>query len=150
MLTQNINKYINKGNKVYLYSFCEHEGDERVIDVLLKKFKNNPNIVDVRFDGDVDKFLNIYIKMEYMICSRFHAMILSTIAKQKMYVLSYSKKIDNVSEDLELNLPIKHFEEIEENMELNLNDFVCVDENTTRNIIKNAKNQENMVKKALT
>ena len=32
-----------------------------------------------------------------------------------MYVTSYSKKMDNVNNDLKLELPLMHFEEIDEN-----------------------------------
>ena len=53
--------------------------------------------------------------MENMVCARFHAMILSCVAKQNLYVMSYSKKIDNVIEDLDLNLPIIHFNDIDKN-----------------------------------
>ena len=76
---------------------------------LMKEFLNNPKVEEVRYDGDIDKFLNTYSQMEYMICARFHAIILSCLCKQKMFVMSYSKKIDNVINDLELNLPILHF-----------------------------------------
>ena len=80
-------------------------------------------IIPILFEGDVDRFLGMYAKMEYMICSRFHAMILSTVARQKMYVLSYSKKINNVIEDLELNLPIDHFDDVDPDKTLSLDEL---------------------------
>ena len=40
--------------------------------------------------------------MEYMICQRFHSVILSYICNQKYYIISYSKKICNIIEDLKL------------------------------------------------
>ena len=147
MLTNNISEYLNQGKKVYLYSFCEPEGDERTMDILLEEFKGNPNIIGVRFDGDVDKFLDIYIKMEYMICARFHAVILSSVARQKMYVMSYSKKIDNVINDLRLDLPIIHFDEISSNLSINLSEFNSIEENKIKRVINEAENQELAVKK---
>ena len=84
-----------------------------------------------------------------MIFARFHAMILSTVARQKMYVMSYSKKIDNVIEDLELNLPIIHFEDINKDINIKLEEFVSVGEEKTQNIIEKSKEQEAAIKKFL-
>ena len=61
--------------------------------------------------------------MEYMICSRFHAMILSVICKQKMFVMSYSKKIDNVIKDLEFSVKTMNFNQLQENTSINLRQF---------------------------
>ena len=43
LLVNNIDRYLKSGNSVYLYSFCEYEGDEKTIDTILQKFPNNPN-----------------------------------------------------------------------------------------------------------
>ncbi len=147
-LENNIQSFINQGKTIYLYSFCEYEGDEDTIDYILNKFHSD-KIVPILFEGDVDRFLGMYAKMEYMICSRFHAMILSTVARQKMYVLSYSKKIDNVIEDLELNLKIEHFEDVKPDTIISLDDFVEVDEEKIVSITKEAEKQEEAVKKYL-
>ena len=145
MLINNIKKYINQGKKVYLYSFCKYEGDERIIDILINKFKNN--VVDVRYDGNINEFLNLYSKMEYMVCSRFHAMILSSIANQKMYIMSYSKKINNVVNDLGLNLLIINFSEINDKLDMNIENFMGVDKDKISKIIDKAHMQEDVIKK---
>lgn len=145
MLINNIKKYINQGKKVYLYSFCKYEGDERIIDILINKFKNN--VVDVRYDGNINEFLNLYSKMEYMVCSRFHAMILSSVANQKMYIMSYSKKINNVVNDLGLNLPIVSFSEINDKLDMNIENFMGVDKDKISKIIDKAHMQEDVIKK---
>lgn len=141
-LVNNVNHYIQEGNKVYLYSFCKHEQDEIVMEKLMKEFENNPNVVKVRYDGDIDKFLEIYSKMEYMICARFHAIILSCICRQKMFVMSYSGKIDNVIEDLELKLPILYFHKTDKNLVIDKEKFKTIDENKLLNIIENSKEQD--------
>lgn len=144
-LVNNIRNYLSSGKKVYLYSFCEYEGDERTLNSILEHFTDKDNIYDIRYDGDVDKFLNIYSKMEYMICSRFHAMILSTIAKQKMYVISYSNKITNVINDLELNIPVLNFKDVTCNKNIVLDDFVCVENKKIENIVVEAQGQEEII-----
>lgn len=149
ILTNCIKEYIAQGKKVYLYSFCSYEGDERAINEILDRLDNNSRVGKVLFDGDVNKFLDMYSKMEYMICARFHAMILSVIAKQKIYVMSYSKKIDNVIKDLELDVPIMRFNELEKNKNIALLDFKDIDEEKINSIVNEAKNQELFIKKML-
>lgn len=124
MLVKNIKEYIEKNYKIYLFSFCEYEGDEITIDAILKEFKGNDNVIPVRYDGNIEEFLDIYGKMEYMICGRFHAMILSCVCRQKMLITSYSDKIDNVVKDLSLNIPIIRLETIEERQTMMLDKFV--------------------------
>ena len=48
---------------------------KKTVDYLMKKLGENENIHDVRYRGNIDEFLEVYAKMEYMICSRFHAMV---------------------------------------------------------------------------
>ena len=146
-LINNIKEYIEMGKKVYLYSFCKYEGDENTIDNILNKFYNNSHVISVKYNGNVDDFMELYSKMEYMICARFHAMILSCVARQKMYIMSYSKKIDNVIDDLNLDLPVIHFSEIKENIKLNLNHFVSIDEDKIKKIIKESSKQINVITK---
>lgn len=148
-LTKNIDEYLSIGKKVYLYSFCESEGDERTINNILSKFPNDSNVITVRYKGNVDEFLDLYSKMEYMICARFHAMILSSVFKQKMYIMSYSKKIDNVIEDLNLDLPILHFDNFKKDIYLNLEDFIGVEKNRLTQIIEASKGQESAIKNIL-
>lgn len=142
LLIHHIEKYIQLGNTVYIYSFCEYEGDEVTLNKILETFKNNRKIIGIRYDGDIDKFLNLYSKMEYMICARFHAMILSTIARQKMFMISYSNKIDYVIEDLNLALPVIHFQDLSDDMTMNLEDFRDVKEEKILKIIKESRKQD--------
>ena len=142
MLTYNIKEYIEAGKKVYLFSFCENEGDEQTINTLLERFEYSQNIVPVRYNGNIDEFINIYSQMEYMICARFHAMILSSISNEKMYIMSYSKKIDNVIQDLDFNLPIIHFDEINSNTKIDLKDFENIENRKIKKVIKEAEKQE--------
>lgn len=148
-LINNIKKYIRDGNTVYLYSFCEHEGDDVAIDKILQKLKNTSKVIPVRYKGDINYFLKMYSKMEYMICSRFHAMILSCIARQKMYIMSYSKKIDNVIEDLSLKVPILHFDEIVSDKEIELEQFKTVEDKQIEEIIQFSKEQSQAFSKAI-
>ena len=140
-LLNNINAYIKEGYSIYLYSFCEHEKDEETIDYLMKELGEDKNIKDVRYRGNIDDFLELYAKMEYMICSRFHAMVLSSVANQKMYVTSYSNKISNVIDDLNLDIPLLNLKNIKENDIVKLNEFKSIDKEKIDRIRINAKQQ---------
>lgn len=146
-LKKNIKKYISLGKDVFLFSFCKCEGDEDIIEDILKSFPNENHLHVVKYTGDIDDFLNQYNLMEYMICARFHAMILASIAMQKIYVMSYSKKIDRVIEDLKLSLPILHINELEDNYELSLEQFKSVDKEKIQKISKDAQKQDEAIRK---
>ena len=127
LLANSINSYVKDGKKIYLFSFCEYEGDESGIEKLLSYLdKDTAKAVEVvKYTGDVDEFMKIYKKMEYMICTRFHSMILSVNCNQKIYCVSYSKKMNNVAEDLGFNIEIKNIKDLDSDF-IQLNDFIKV------------------------
>ena len=144
MLAHNIVDYIDLGKEVYLFSFCKYEGDERAIEQLIKmlpaKCKNH--VHTIYYHGNLEEFLKVYQSMEYIICSRFHAMILSVIMEQKCRILSYSNKIDYVIEDLQLfKQKVLRFEELEENLKMPLEEFESVPKEKVNEITKQAKEQ---------
>ena len=146
-LCNNISNYIKSGNDVYLFSFCKYEGDEITIEKIISKFPNEPKLHAIKYNGNVDEFLKIYNQMEYMICARFHAMILSSLVSQKIHIMSYSKKIDRVIKDLDLSFPILHFNKLTTNYELPLENFKSIESEKINQISKNAEKQDEAIKK---
>jgi len=122
-LKNNISNYQKQGKKVYLFSFCKYEGDERAIKKLESLVEDKENLEIVRYDGNIDEFLNKYSKMEYMLCTRFHSMILSKKLNQKVFVLSYSDKLNNVIDDLKLPFNIVNCRDIKNNTIFELSEF---------------------------
>lgn len=139
----NIINYIKQRKTVYLFSFCKEENDEKAIENIIQKipeqYKNK--IKKVYYDGNIKKFMETYKKMEYMICCRFHAKILSVALGQKMYILSYSKKIDNVVQDLSLAEKYTNIENLKENTNIELKDFKKVDKEKINQIREESKKQ---------
>jgi len=127
MLKNNIHNYQKEGKTVYLFSFCAYEGDEKTIEKVERLVKDKEKLKIIKYDGKIKDFLEIYSQMEYMICTRFHSMILSTKLEQEILVLSYSKKIDNVIKDLEFPFYIETFENLNENKILSLENFKIVE-----------------------
>ena len=152
MLKNNICDYIEKGKNITLFSFCKYEGDERAIVSLLETIPNeiSKKIKVVKYDGNIEYFLEEYSKMEYMICARFHAMILSVIMNQKCEIMSYSDKIDNVINDLQLfSNNIVHFNDITNKTKMPLEDFKSVEAEKIKQIANKAKMQLNGLNESL-
>lgn len=141
VLTNSVKNYIENGFKVKLFNFCEYEGDKDSADLIF----NNLSVAEKKFveiityNGNIKDFLKKYSKVEYMICSRFHSLILSYILRQKLYVLSYSDKITNVINDLNLLDTYHSLSEINELELIKLNEFIDV--NFDKTILENAENQ---------
>lgn len=151
VLVSNIKSYIKDGKDVTLFSFCKHEGDERAIEELVRRLpvdiKEKINIL--KYDGNIEYFLREYSKMEYVICSRFHAMILSAVMNHKCQILSYSDKFDNVINDLELfTNKILHFNEICSDTKMPLAEFQQVDMEKVQLIKEEASKQLSGVDKS--
>lgn len=103
-MSEIIKEAIDRKIKVTLFSFCEDEGDMKIISKILDSIdtKYRDNIDIVNYDGDMDNFLNRFKTMENIIGTRFHACILSQVFGQGLYPIIYSKKTYNVLEDINL------------------------------------------------
>ena len=95
----------------------------------------------VRYNENIEAFLDIYRKMEYMICQRFHSLVLSYICGQKFYAISYSKKICNIIKELNLCNEYIKLEDITAQKTIKLEDFFNVEENKLKDIKKHALEQ---------
>lgn len=150
MLKKNIINFINDNKKVYLFSFCEPEGDlkaiKRVIDMLPELYKSKVTIVNYNGkNGNLYSFIQKYSMMEKMICTRFHSLVLSLLFKQELVVLSYSSKLDNFLEDID-----DRFKKI--SIDSNLNEikidyrwFNKISNDNLNKLTSNAFNQLNQV-----
>ena len=125
-LVNNIEEFLQEEKNIYLFSFCREEDDEKAIKKILENIKNKEKknkIKIVKYNNNLTEFLDIYKKMEYMLCQRFHSLILSCVCNQKIFVISYSKKIDNVIEELKLGVNYKKHRNLKENEKLKLIEF---------------------------
>lgn len=108
-----------------MISFCEFEQDEKAIDTILsmvpKKYLNNVEIL--QYKGNIEEFIKKYSKINYMVCTRYHSMILSTILRQKVYNLFYSKKTKNTIDDYRIFKKADNIEDINFETRLKKSDF---------------------------
>lgn len=93
-----IKYYTSKGNKIYLVSFCEAEGDMEAIDKI--KIGISENIDIVNYDGsNLSYVLNLFNNCGIVYATRFHAMILGWVNNKKVFPIVYSDKMINVIND---------------------------------------------------
>lgn len=118
-------KFAKRGYKISLVSFCDFENDEIAIEKIMQQIPNEykKNVTKLLYKGDLERFLEEYSKFEYMVCTRFHAMILSIIFRQKIYNLIYSDKTKNFINDYRLFRKIDKIENLQFNTYLRMYHF---------------------------
>lgn len=128
LLANNIKQYIEIGLEVSLISFCEHEGDKKGIAKILENLPNEycQKVKVLEYTGNISMFLEQYSKFEYVLCTRFHSMVLSTVLGQKSYCLSYSDKLDNVIDDLTIYSDFSRIEKIIPSEKISLDRFSTI------------------------
>lgn len=89
-----------KSIPVTLFSFCKQEGDEEAIEKILAIVKNRSGIEVCTYNGNIESFIDKLNECEYILATRFHAMILGWCMGKKVLPVIYSKKQTNVIEDV--------------------------------------------------
>ena len=84
--------FVNRHYEVVLFSFCKHLGDLDEAEILCSTLLHNPNVSIYSYDGNVDEALKIFGQMEYVVASRFHAVILGMLFNAKIFPIAYSNK----------------------------------------------------------
>lgn len=95
-------EFLHDGYQVIFTSFCKKEGDELVVNELENRLKDYYNQIEkIYYDGgNLDYLINVIAESEFVVASRFHAMILGLIAKSKVLPLIYSDKTIQTLKDI--------------------------------------------------
>jgi colanic acid/amylovoran biosynthesis protein len=103
-----INCFVEDGYIVKLSSFCKNEGDEEMMSDILKNenlsVNAKKNIILVKYKGNIYEALKQIKSSEYVIATRFHAMILGLLFGKKVFPIIYSDKMKNVILDNEWDM----------------------------------------------
>lgn len=99
---------------IRFFSFCEPEGDVQAINDVLNLLPAyiSRKVDVVQYDGDYCDLLSKFSELEYMVSTRFHAMILGLVYGIKTVPIVYSPKITEVLYDIGRNIPtleLHHF-----------------------------------------
>lgn len=104
MISTIINHFLNNGYYIKLVSFCKEEGDEEAVRRIKNMFCNHDRykyIQELNYNGqNYKELLYELASSEYVVATRFHAIILSLLAKQKVFPILYSNKSKNMLKDI--------------------------------------------------
>ncbi len=132
LMAQAVKYYSSKGKKVVLVSLCSEEGDWRAIERLELQLEGVKHTT-FSYCGNLHETIALFANAEYIICSRFHAMIMALLFDKPIYPICYNCKMDNYLQDLYFQGKYVKLGEIKY---ATLKD---VDYNRSRNIITDTK-----------
>ena len=95
-----INYHIGKGQKVYIISFCNEQGDLEIARKLKREIVSDKIVVCDYQELGLDKSIELMAESDMVYASRFHSMMLGIILGKKVIPFAYSNKMDNVLSDL--------------------------------------------------
>lgn len=98
-----LREYLNDGYTLVLSSFCKEEGDERGIEKVVRAMgcENDSRVQMLCYDGtNAEEVVTAIASSEYVIATRFHAMVLAMTAGRPVLPIIYSDKTGNVLKDL--------------------------------------------------
>lgn len=97
-----LKRYVAKGYKINLFSFCEPEGDLAVINQILSGFSEElqENIKVHNYTGNIDKYLQMMSLSTRFVAARFHANIIALLMGIPTLPVIYSNKTLNMLEDI--------------------------------------------------
>lgn len=100
-----IKRFSSDGYAVSLLIFCAFAGDNAAADRILAALPEevSSNIKNVVYSNNLNEITNEIETSEYVVATRFHAMILGYIAGKKVLPICYSEKMSNVISDLSLS-----------------------------------------------
>lgn len=100
-----IKRFSSDGYAVSLLSFCAFESDNDAADRILAALPEevSSNVKNVVYSNALSEITNEIETSEYVVATRFHAMILGYIAGKRVLPICYSEKMSNVISDLSLS-----------------------------------------------
>ena len=81
-------------------SFCKYEGDLEAICQIKRILPQDCNVDYFSYEDNIEEALDIIANSEYIIATRFHAMILGWLYNKPTLPIAYSEKMTNVMKDV--------------------------------------------------
>lgn len=84
-----------------LYSFCEYEGDNEAVDGIYNELDDDTREKTKRaYYKNLDELVLHFKEADFVLATRFHAMILALRFNIPFFCISYNQKIENVMNDI--------------------------------------------------
>lgn len=133
---KSIELVISKGYDCLLMSFCEDEGDLKVINTIKSKLSEEvlKKVKIYDYKGNLEEAINLISQLKLFIAARFHANILGLLCGAGIVPVIYSHKTSNMLKDINLDSILVDMDNLDR----------LYDINTIENGIKNKINLENI------
>lgn len=94
--------YISKGFNVKLISFCDYEKDDEAVDAVYTQLTSENKLKTKRYyyRDNINTILSELGASNHIIATRFHAMILGFVMNKYVFPINYSRKMNNVINDI--------------------------------------------------
>ena len=131
------------GSKVVLMSFCDGQGDNKVIERIISRLPNLMNIVTFLYGKEgIETSIDLFSKCKGVIATRYHAMILGMLFQKEILPIVYSKKMSDVLNDLEYKGKIIDIKNLPDIIQLEICEcFGKIEEKKLKETIINAQKQ---------
>lgn len=134
---------VSRGYQCCLMSFCEQEGDLKVIDTI--KLCLSPetlkNVIIYDYNGNLKEAINQIASFKFFIAARFHANILALLLGTGIMPVIYSEKTTNMLKDINLDCILINMEELHLQYDENIINKSFYNKANLEHISNNAKNQ---------
>ncbi|WP_394186459.1 polysaccharide pyruvyl transferase family protein [Metabacillus halosaccharovorans] len=109
-----IELFVNKGYECCLMSFCEQEGDLKVIDEIKSNLSSEllKKVFVYDYKGNLKEAINIIASFTLFIAARFHANILAILLGIGVMPIIYSEKTTNMLKDMKIDDVIVNMENL--------------------------------------
>ncbi|WP_273832018.1 polysaccharide pyruvyl transferase family protein [Guptibacillus sedimenti] len=100
-----IDTFVEKGYECCLMSFCEKEGDLKVVKAIMSSLDSNTlNSVKIyNYKGNLKEAITLIASFKLIVAARFHANILGMLLGSKIIPIIYSDKTSNLLKDLNMS-----------------------------------------------
>lgn len=106
--------FIDLGYDVQLFSFCKEEGDEEIIEEILKMDEKMDVVKKYFYDGNMEEALNEFSAAEIVVGTRFHSKILAMTMGKVLIPVIYNSKSRNLLKDIKFKGTSIDIDKIEE------------------------------------
>ena len=92
---------MDRGKNPVLVSFCDGEGDSYMIKKINSQIKKmgHDSAKVYEYKGNTTEIIQLFRNAEFVVATRFHAMVLAMKFKKPLFVISYELKMNNVLSD---------------------------------------------------
>ena len=96
LLADAIKYFLKKEYKIRLIALCNREGDVRAIAKLRAMVNDHSHLLSEHiYSGDIQKTLECFADTDFMICTRFHSMIMGMALDKPIFPILYNCKMQN-------------------------------------------------------